>query len=371
MLSKNLIRHMVVVSGVAASGVMAMSPAPANDWCKAAIEYSNADNGVSVLVLRGGRPVCASSDVTTPHQLYSGTKSTVGLMAAAAVQDKLLTLDERASDTLPEWRTDPEKSKITLRELLSMTSGHAQKVGRPIGYAEAVGAPLSFSPGTRFQYGPGPLQIFGEIMRRKLIAAGRNGNPRVYLERRILFPLGVRVGAWRDGPDGNPLMPDGLSLAAAEWAKIGEFVRLGGRHGARQLVDRKAFSELFKGSAANPAYGLTWWLPHPSSANGPTADGTDISSRAAELPSDMVVAGGAGKQRLYVIPSLKLTIVRQATFDDVAARTGRAPTTSAWSDTHFVHLILDKNRAHRLRTEIIQPDRHPATKGAANDLEPQ
>lgn len=335
---------MAVLGGLAASGAMAFGSSPSSNWCKAAIGYSDANDGVSVLVLRAGKPVCVSSDVSTPHELYSGTKSLVGLMAAAAVKDKLLRLDERASDTLPEWRTDPEKSKITIRELLSMTSGHAQKVGRPIGYDEAVNAPLSASPGTKFQYGPAPLQIFGEIMRRKLVAVGQGGNPRGYIERRILSPLGVRIGSWRDGPDGNPLMPDGLSLAAKEWAKVGEFVRRGGKHRGKWIVDPEAFAQLFNGSAANPAYGLTWWLPRESTAGGPTADSADISSHAAELPSDMVVAGGAGRQRLYVIPSLKLTIVRQANFDVTAALAGKAPK-SAWSDTHFIQMITNKNGA--------------------------
>ena len=345
MRSRNLIRQLVVLGGLATSSAVARAPVLASDWCKAAIDYSNANDGVSVLVLRSGRPVCASSNVTASHELYSGTKSLVGLMAAAAVKDKLLRLDERASDTLPEWLTDPEKSKITIRELLSMTSGHAQKVGRPIGYEEAVNAPLSASPGTKFQYGPAPLQIFGEIMRRKLVAVGQGGNPRDYLGRRILLPLGVHIASWRDGPDGNPLMPDGLSLAAKEWAKVGEFVRRGGKHRGKWLVDPDAFTQLFNGSVANPAYGLTWWLPRTSAAGGPTADSSDISSHAAELPSDLVVAGGAGRQRLYVIPSLKLTIVRQANFDVASALAGKVPK-STWSDTHFIHLIMNKHGAH-------------------------
>ena len=60
----------------------------------------------------------------------------------------------------------------------------------------------------------------------------------------------------------------------------------------------------------------------------------------------MVVAGGAGGQRLYVIPSLKLTIVRQANFDVTTARMRKTP--SGWSDTHFIHLIISKNGVHRL-----------------------
>ena len=49
------------------------------------------------------------------HPLASGTKSFTGVMAMMAVQDGLLTLDEFVADTLTEWKSDPRKSKITVR----------------------------------------------------------------------------------------------------------------------------------------------------------------------------------------------------------------------------------------------------------------
>src|SRR3546814_5040890 len=61
-----------------------------------------------------------------------------------------------------------------------------------------------------------PMQIIGEIMRRKLTVAGLDPNPRTYIEHRILTPIGVKIGSWRNGPDGAPLMPQGLVLAADE-----------------------------------------------------------------------------------------------------------------------------------------------------------
>src|SRR3546814_13202797 len=82
----------------------------------------------------------------------------------------------------------------------------------------------------------------------------------------------MRISDWSsdvcssDLPDGAPLMPQGLVLAASEWAKIGEFVRGGGKLDGKPLVDELAFAELFKGSQANPAYGLTWWLPRSTQA---------------------------------------------------------------------------------------------------------
>lgn len=320
-------------AGISA-GAAEVAPLPS---CAAAITYSEAHNGVALLVLEDGKVRCRSADIATPQELWSGTKSIVGLMAAAAVQDGLLTLDERASDTLSEWKSDPEKARITLRQLLSMTGGQASTVGRPQGYLDSLKAPLSALPGSKFEYGPAPMQIFGEIMRRKLVAEGKDDNPRLYIERRILGPIGVKVGGWRSGPDGEPLMPQGLVLAAEEWAKIGELVRVGGKRDGKPLVDTAALTELFIGSEANPAYGLTWWLPHSTLATDPVTRSTDIAEHAADLPADMVVAAGAGDQRLYVIPSRRLTIVRQAKLNLAALAEGRK---SDWSDWRFISMLL-------------------------------
>lgn len=327
---------LLLAAALAATPAAATEPTPL-PGCAEALAYSAAHDGVALLVLKDGEVRCRSADIAKPQELWSGTKSLVGLMAAAAVQNGLLALDERAADTLVEWREDPEKAKITLRQLLSMTGGQASAIGRPAGYLDSLKAPLTAAPGSTFQYGPAPMQIFGEVMRRKLVAKGEDGNPRRYIERRVLIPLGVAVGDWRNGPDGAPLMPQGLVLAASEWAKIGEFVRAGGTMGGKPLIDAAAFAELFEGSGANPAYGLTWWLPRVTAASDVVTRSTDITRHAAELPADLVVAAGAGDQRLYVIPSLKLTIVRQAQLNLPALAAGKP---SGWSDTHFLSLLL-------------------------------
>jgi CubicO group peptidase (beta-lactamase class C family) len=58
-----------------------------------------------------------------PHPLASGSKSFVGVLAMMAVEDGLLSLDEKAADTLTEWKDDPRKSRITVRQLLNLSSG--------------------------------------------------------------------------------------------------------------------------------------------------------------------------------------------------------------------------------------------------------
>jgi hypothetical protein len=131
-------------------------------------------------------------------------------------------------------------------------------------------------------------------------------------------------------------MPQGAVMAPREWAKLGEFVRSGGVSGGKNLVDAKALAALFERSALNPAYGLTWWLPNLPKVPDPVTAGTDLGRRSAELPRDIVTAAGAGDQRLYVIRSSGLTIVRQATLDLPAAMRGEK---SGWSDADFLKLL--------------------------------
>src|SRR3546814_19607020 len=121
-------------------------------------------------------PRSTRTDTLLPYTTLFRSKSLVGLMAAAGAQDGLLTLDERASETLAEWRGDPKKEQITLRQLLSMTGGQASPVGRAHGYLDSVKAPLTAAPGSKFQYGPPQLQIFGYIMRHQIVANGQDEN---------------------------------------------------------------------------------------------------------------------------------------------------------------------------------------------------
>lgn len=325
---------------------MAPQVPAASGWseiCQEAAQYSLAHRGVAILVLERGDKVCENykDGPDRAYELWSGTKSFIGLLAAAAVQDRLLTLDELACDTLPEWRRDPVKSRITIRQLLSMSSGQPSIIGKPPGYREALDVPLVAAPGSKFLYGATPLQTFGEIMRRKLIAAGQPAGLDVYLDRRILSPIGMKYAAWRRGPDGNVLTPQGLRLTAGEWSKVGEFVRMGGAVNGKQLVDPEAFRSLFTPSPANPAYGMTWWLPHASAVADPITAETDIGKNSASLPADLVEAAGAGDQRLFVIPSLGLTIVRQADLDVAALAAGRSARTG-WSDFAFLRIVLRK-----------------------------
>jgi CubicO group peptidase (beta-lactamase class C family) len=309
-----------------------------------AAAYNAAQKGVSMLVMVDGRVVFEDypngGSPARAYELASGIKGFSGIMAVAAAQDGLLDLDEKVAQTIAEWRGDARKSRITIRQLLSLTSGLAgsNAPGTAPVYAEALAAPVVEEPGKRFLYGAAPFQVFGEVMRRKL--ASRKEGPLEYLKRRVFEPIGLEVGSWRRGEDGNPLLATGASLTARSWAKLGELVRRGGVWEGRQILNGRLLDQCFQGTPANPAYGLAWWMnrevPPALRRTIPELQGNHRLGeaglwKARGLPADLVLAAGAGNQRLYVSRERKLVIVRQA--EDKR---------NDFSDFEFLVLLLGK-----------------------------
>ena len=341
-----MILSLVVLFPIICRGETPLQPPPGENEptkYRTAATYSNRRNGFAVLVQKDGRivfedyhteiryaPFLNKGTPEKAHRLASGTKSFWGVAAAAAVMDGLFTFDERVSDTITEWKSDPRKSKITVRQLLTLTSGiEAGAPKEPLStYLEAIAAKASHEPGDFFQYGGVPFQIFGEFMRRKLAPAGQS--PLDYLMRRVLRPIGLNVAEWRLDEDGNPHMPSGAFLTAREWAKFGQFILNKGRWDGRTIIEESILDECFKGSETNHSYGLTFWLNKPGTiVRGGSWSPVPYTPILPDIVPDMIMALGHGKQRLYIIPSKNMVIVRFGESEH-----------PFWKDADFLKLIF-------------------------------
>jgi CubicO group peptidase (beta-lactamase class C family) len=285
-----------------------------------AAQYSRHHGGLGLRVQQGGRVTfedyIPGFSADTPHRIFSGTKNFVAVAALIAMQEGLLNLNEPASKTLPEWQHD-RRSTITLDELLSQTSGldPGADIINPARdqMAAALRVHLIDPPGTRFHYGPVGYQAFGEILKRKLRPTGRSVEG--YIRDRVFRPLHIDIPSWKHDDAGNPLMHAGLWLTAEEWGKFGEFVKQTAFNKEKQLIDIKLVPILFTPHHANPAYGLSFWLNNPPPTPRlqkmadlePAIDGMQLYPGG---PKDIYAACGTSHQRLYVIPSLDLVIVR-------------------------------------------------------------
>ncbi len=312
---------------------------------RAAAEYSAARRGSALLVIQHGRTIFEDYPnghaAGEPHKIYSGTKAFWNLAALAAVEEGILALDDRAAETITEWRGDAGKSRITIRQLLDFTSGldaenhlHSTDVGNRD--AVALRVPQVAEAGGAFIYGPCSLQVFHELLRRKL--APRGETPVHFLERKVLRPLGFGPQNYKRDGAGNPLLASGFLLTARQWSRIGALVL---RDGA-PVVSPRLFAQCLRGSAANRAFALGFWNNRLGDEPGAREfDIEDMLERkwpaqdwrrtclCRDAPTDLVAAVGSGYQRLLVIPSMELIVVRQG--ED-----------AKFSDGRFLRLLLGR-----------------------------
>ncbi len=285
---------------------------------RSAADYSARNGGEALLIQSDGEVIFEDYrrgfDADKAHLLASGTKSFWGVAAAVMADEGLLEFDEMACETIGEWKGDPLKSKIRVRHLLNLTSGLEPSKGDLRGwstkdkYLHAIGVECVTEPGSKFRYGPSHLYAFGELMKRKLAARGpeADDDPLQYMIEKIFDPIGMNIAIWRRDAAGNPMAPAGASLSASEWAKYGELLRREGDWHGQQIVSRGKLIECFAGSDARPAYGLTFWVREDAAAYVHSQG--EFSGEV--FPADAVMAAGMGMQRLYVVRSLGLVIVR-------------------------------------------------------------
>lgn len=330
----------VVLAVSSATGAAVLDSASVH----AAAQYSANHEGLTLLVSQNGRVLLerysGGANAEMALRIYSGTKAFWDLAALAASEDALLDLDEPVAKTIPQWRDDARKARVTLRQLLDFDCGldpkfSLQELQSGDRDTIAVQAPLVAEPGSAFIYGPAALQVFHRVLRAKL----RGESPTHYLERRVLRCLGLNSQRYVEDGAGNPLLAAGFVLSARQWAKIGELVL---RDGA-PVVTKSTLAQCWRGSTANPMFSLGWW----NNRAAPAGREIDVEAMLArkwqdenwrggclcrDAPADLVACIGSGRQRLYVIPSLRLVVVRQGDG-------------GSFSDQIFLRLLLHGNRA--------------------------
>jgi CubicO group peptidase (beta-lactamase class C family) len=287
-----------------------------------------------LLVVRRGRIAlewyAPEWDANRPHGTASMAKALVGGMSIAlAMSDGRISPDDLASKFIAGWIADPLKSRITIRQLATHTSGisdaeqdgvaHDRLPGwkgdfwkrTPDPFSIAVRqAPVLFEPGTRYAYSnPGMA-----VLSYAITAALKGGDIRTMLQERVLDPLGVPERHWSIGY-GTAYQVDGLKLYA-NWggasftaraaARIGQLMMLQGQWNGRALIRRDVVGKVLADqglprpprSAADPApaSGLAWYT---------NADGIWPAA-----PRDAFAGAGAQHQVIVVAPSLDLIVAR-------------------------------------------------------------
>lgn len=92
-----------------------------------------------------------------------------------------------------------------------------------------------------------------------------------------------------------------------------------GKWNNEQIVNEQFFTECINSSQSiNPSYGYLWWLNGKTSYMIPGDQTVYQGSLVPDAPADMYAAMGAKDQRVYVIPSRKMVVVRMGNASDPA-----------------------------------------------------
>jgi CubicO group peptidase (beta-lactamase class C family) len=264
---------------------------------------------------------------------FSMAKSFVStLIGIAIAEGRIASVDRPITDFLPELDRETF-SRVTIRHLLSMSSGFAYDRSKILGLvdspwgddAEVYYSPrlrkLAFQvqpqrpPQQRFQYNNYHPLLLGLILER---ATGKSIS--TYLEEKIWAPLGMEFPAsWSldSEADGLEKLESGLNARTIDFAKFGLLMLRGGSWNGKQVVPRDWIEQATRPPSGVPEdyyhhdlfaddpffrseggfYGLMWWGYAPKGGR-----------------RDFFAFGRYG-QLIYIAPDKNLVIVRNGTSD--------------------------------------------------------
>jgi CubicO group peptidase (beta-lactamase class C family) len=287
----------------------------------AAEAYGTQTNSVALLVYHRGAlryekywPGFGRDSVTDP---FSAHKTVMGLLVGAAVADGYIgSIDEPAAKYLTEWAGD-DRQTITIRQLLQMSSGlDTPRFGTWTGLSVTLGShlertvlglPLVKPPGTDFQYSNASSQLVGVILER---ATGKRYAQ--YLSERLWSRLGAPTAhVWLDREGGLARTFCCIYTTARGWLRVGRLILEQGRVGDQQVVPAEWIREMTTPAPTNPNYGLQIWLGSPPGQQRRYNDKTVKAFHSEPFATeDMIYIDGFGGQRVYIVPSQQLIIVR-------------------------------------------------------------
>jgi len=246
---------------------------------------------------------------------WSMAKSVTSTVLGVMVQKGMI--DIRRPAPVPEWQNpgDPRRA-ITIDQLLRMSSGlKFEEVYKPLHGvttmlyssrdfgAFAAGQPLEIQPDQEWHYSSGTANLLARIIRQTLEAAGQNSVS--FIRRELFDRLGMTSAVFELDPSGTFVGSSYLMATPRDWARFGLlYLQDGIWQGQRVLPEGWVnYSSTPTPPAPRGQYGAHFWLNAGSASN--RADRV-----WPRLPSDAFFADGYQGQRVVIIPSRKLVVVR-------------------------------------------------------------
>ncbi len=275
------------------------------------VAYVGRTHGKSLIILHGGR-IAAEQYYGTHtrdsiHGWNSAAKTLAAFMVGVAQQEGHLTLNDPTAQHLGVgWTslTPAQEQAITVRHQLTMTSGlddnlpPTPAVPDPDTCLAPACLQYLVAPGTRWAYHDAPYHLVQEVV------AAATGTPMQQYTLSRLFPTTGINGRW---------VKHIFYSRARDMARFGLLLlNRGTWDTTRVLRDTAYFGQMTRPSQSlNRAYGYLTWLNGQSSYMLPQLPVVIPGPLSPAAPADLYAALGKDDQKIYVVPSLNLVVVRQ------------------------------------------------------------
>ena len=245
------------------------------------------------------------------HQIQSQTKSIVTLLMGIAIDKGYVSSEnEPVSKYFPDYfnESDPVKSEVTIRDLLTMSAGFSWEEMIPLDdprndninmynsgkwLSYALSRSMVQKPFKGFKYNSGcPMIVAGIIEKTTKMRLDE------FAVRYLFEPLEIRRYLWLKDSTGFCHAGGGLFLSPMDMMKIGIMVMNNGKWEKQQIISenwiKKATTSYLPTSFDISTYGYFWWIREMKTGGVNT--------------TRVISAEGAGGQKLYIFPEYQLII---------------------------------------------------------------
>ncbi|MFD2528122.1 serine hydrolase domain-containing protein [Polaribacter marinaquae] len=275
------------------------------------LDYLEEKNTKGFIILYDGRIVVENyfNNHTASTNWYwaSAGKTLTATVAGIANDNNLISLDEKVSTYLNQnWTSIPidKENLITCENLLNMTSGLDDSLGDSI---SADNLKYIADANNRWAYHNVYLKM------QDVIATASKTTFKSYFENNLKNKIGMS-GSWIKLNNLNIYWSTTRSMA-----RFGLLIQNKGKWNGTQIVSedfiRKATST---SQNINKSYGYLWWLNGKTSYQLPQSQFEFSGSLIPNAPNDLFCALGKNDQKIYIVPSKKLVIVRMGASADAS-----------------------------------------------------
>ncbi|WP_394974854.1 serine hydrolase domain-containing protein [uncultured Croceitalea sp.] len=267
----------------------------------------------SVIVAKKGKIIYenyfADFNAKIPHAMRSASKSIASAIIGIAIDDKIIkNVDEKLYDFIPQeyqYTKDAIKSKITIKDLLTMSSGLDVNNKAYEGYYQeesddswlktVLEASMVHEPGTYADYGSANPFLLGVYLNERL-----EKPLEVYMDEKLFAPLGINNYInLTDDTEKRPYFGGGMCLTPRDMLKFGQLYINKGTWQGKRIISEDWVEESFKKHSRlqdrnGNEYGYLWW--HHTY----NIEGKGIKT---------IEARGSGGQLICVIPALGSVVV--------------------------------------------------------------